>query len=365
MKITVKKDVFARALQKVSNIIGSRTTLPVLANVLIEANDNHLTLTTTDLEIRLTTNIDAEVETPGKTTIPVKRLLGLVSKLRGETISLNTNENHHTELKCGTANFTLLGLNPDDFPVPVEFNPVRTVKIKQNDIANMIDRISYAVSMDDSRKVLQGILLSIRESKLTAVATDGKRLALVEKLLEEAPSGVDGDIIITLKSATELKRLIERNGDVIMEIGENQIVFKVNHTVMLSKLIDGAYPNYQQVIPASFAKSIQLPCEPFIYALEVVNVTLSDAEAAYVKITFHDNQLLFEANSNYGEGSESIPIEYDGESMSASFNPIFLLDPFKHVGLDHVTLKINDVFSPIAIESGDGFLYVIMPMRNK
>ncbi len=365
MKINVKKETLFKALQKISNIVGSRTTLPVLANVLVEAEEGMVTLSTTDLEIRLSTKIEAEVESSGRTTIPVKRLLGLVSKLRGETVTLHTNENHHTQITCGTAAFTLLGLNPDDFPISVEFHPQRVVKIKESDISSIIDRISYAASLDDSRKVLQGILFSIRESKLTAVATDGKRLALVEKLLDEAPSGVDGDIIITLKSAQELKRIIERDGELSMEIGESQIVFRMENTVMTSKLIDGSYPNYQQVIPATFAKKIQIPCEPFIYALDIVNVTLADAEAPYVKLTFRDGKLIFEANSNYGEGRESIDIEYDGEEMIASFNPHFLLDPFKHIGVDNITLKINDVFSPIALESGDGFLYVIMPMRNK
>jgi len=365
MKLSVKKESLLKALVKIAGIIGNRTTLPVLANVLVEAENNSISLTTTDLEIRLSAKIEGDVEKAGKTTIPVKRLLGLVSKLRGESVSFNTNENFHTEIKCGTASFTLLGLNPDDFPAPVEFSPIRSFKMKQGEISSIIERVSYAVSMDDSRKVLQGILISVRESKLTAVGTDGKRLALMEKLLADSPVGDDGNIILTLKSALELRKLSEKDSDVMVEIGENQVMFKTENAVMISKLIDGSYPNYEQVIPASFNKKIQIPCEPFMYALDVVNVTLADAEAPYVKLTFKDNSLTFEASSNYGEGRESIAIEYDGEEMMASFNPHFLLDPFKHLGVDNVSLKINDVFSPIAVESGDGFLYVIMPMRNK
>lgn len=188
MKINVKRELLLKALQKVCNIIGSRTTLPVLANVMMEAENNKLTFTTTDLELRITTSIEAEVEKSGKTTLPAKRLLGLVSKFKGDTVSFDTNENHHTKISCGTADFMILGLTPDDFPVPVDFTAQRTIKIKQGDLARIIDRISYAVSLDDSRKVLQGIFFSIKEGNLTAVATDGKRLALVEKLLDEAPS---------------------------------------------------------------------------------------------------------------------------------------------------------------------------------
>ena len=136
-------------------------------------------------------------------------------------------------------------------------------------------------------------------------------------------------------------------------------------TVIISKLIEGTYPNYRQVIPNSFKKTIDLPAEPFIYAIEILSVTLSEASSPNIKLTFDANKLLFEANSSIGEGSESIDIAYEDEKMSASFNPNFLLDPFKHLPVEKVVLKINDVVSPIAIESGDGFLYVIMPMRNK
>ncbi|MBO7146263.1 MAG: DNA polymerase III subunit beta [Lentisphaeria bacterium] len=366
MKVNIKKETLFKALQKVSNIIGSRTTLPVLANVLLEAEENKLTLTTTDLELRITTSIEAVVETAGVTTLPAKRLLGLVSKFKGDTVYMESNEMHHTQITCGTANFMILGLTPEDFPVAPDFAAERTIQLKQSDFSRILDRISYAVSSDDSRKVLQGILLSVKEGNLTAVATDGKRLALVEKMLENAGEGSDGDVIITIKVANEIKRMLDKEGDVTMEIGEKQVLFKVNDTVIYSKLIDGNYPNYRQVIPASFSKKISVPGAEFVDALEIVSIPLCDTATPFVKITFADNKLLFEANSNIGEGREFINIDYaDQEEVSLSFNPQLLSDPFKHIGVDNVIVKINDAFSPIALESGDGFLYVIMPMRNK
>ena len=366
MKLTVEKETLLKALQKVTNIIGTRTTLPVLANVLLEAADGVLKITTTDLEIRLETKVAAEIEVPGRTTLPARKLLGLVSKFRGgNSITLDSNENFHTSIKCGTASIMLLGLSPDDFPIASDFEIQRTITLKQLDFMLLIDRIAYSASNEDSRKVLQGILFSVRESTVTAVATDGKRLALMQKTLENVPEGSDGDTIITLKAANELKRLLETNGDCVVEIGEKQIQFRLTDTTVVSKIIDGTYPNYRQVIPADFKRSINIPCDPFIYALEILSVTLSDITSPNIKLTFKPNQLLFEANSNIGEGSESIPIEYDGEEMSASFNPNFLLDPFKHLSMENVALKLNDVVSPIALESPDGFLYVIMPMRNK
>ena len=365
MKLNIQRDSLLKALQRICNIIGSRTTLPVLANVLIEADGSNATLTTTDLELRITTTVEATVEASGRTTLPAKRLLGLVSKFRGESVSLSTNEKHHTEIKCGTASFMLLGLGPEDFPLPAEFSFQRKLKLKQADLARIIDRISYAVSSDDSRKVLHGLLLSVKEGNLAAIATDGKRLALVETILAEAPTGSDGDIILPQKCASEVKRLLDSKGDVLLEIGERQILLRIGSTVMSSKLIEGAYPNYKQVIPASFTKKINIPSGPFTDALELVSVPLFD-DLPSVKLTFGDGRVLFEsANANVGEGKESIAVEYAGEEIAVSLNSNLLLDPFKHLDVERVSLKMNDPSSPLAIESGDGFLYVIMPMRNK
>ena len=258
----------------------------------------------------------------------------------------------------------LLGLDPADFPAPVDIEVQRKLKLKQSDFSRIIDRISYAASNDDARKFLHGILLSVKEGNLTAVATDGKRLALVEKLLEEAPEGSDGDIIITIKAALEAKRSMEKDGEIFIEIGTNQVIFRIGDTVITSKLIEGTYPHYRQVIPTVFSKQVELPCRAFIDALEIVSVPLFDA-SAYVKLTFSANQLRFEANSiNIGEGHESIPVEYAYDEVSVSFNPQFLADPFKRLDVETVTLTMNDATSPIAIKSNDGFLYVIMPMRK-
>ena len=364
MKIKLKREILLKGLQRVCNIIGSRTTIPVLANIVMEAKDGVVQMTTTDLELRITTKIPAEVERPGTTTIPAKRLIGLVSKFKADEVLMESDENFNVQINCGTAEFKLLGLDPKDFPEAVEFAPIRKFKLKQADFARLIDRISYAVSLDDSRKVLHGILISIKDGVLTAVSTDGKRLALAEKLLEEPCEGSEGDVIITLKSATEAKRILEKEGDIFVEIGENTVSFKIGETEIVSKLIEGNYPQYRAVIPQNFSKSVKIPCGEFSDALEIVTIPLSDS-SSYVKLTFSENQLKFEANSiNVGEGKETMAIEYGFEEVSVSFNPQFLADPFRHLDVENITLNMNDSFSPIELVSGDGFIYIIMPMRK-
>lgn len=364
MKLTVKKDKLFKALQRVTNIIGSKSTLPVLGNVLFEAKDNTLTLTTTDLEIRITTDIEAQVEREGRTTIPAKKISSLVARFIDENVVLDCNEKHHTDIVCGTAKFKLLGLPADDFPAAADFAAVKSLKFKEVDFLRILDQISYAVSLDDSRKVLHGILCSVKDNTFTAVATDGKRLALVERL-PESFNGTEGDSIVPLKSAIELKRILEKDGDVHLEFGEKQARFRTSQVEIFTKLIEGNYPNYRQVIPASFSKSLDIPVKDFIAKLELVSIALSDS-SSFIKLIFDENKLNFSAASNnVGEGADYLPIDYTGERMEISFNPAFLADPFKHSDADKVQIKLNDSFSPVAVESGDGFLYVIMPMRNR
>ncbi len=366
MKIMISREKFLDALQKVASIIGSRSTLPVLSNVLIEAVGEKIVLTTTDLEIRMTTEIECKVEEGGKTTLPAKKLLSIVRSLPVEEkdLSLKGDDNHHISIQCGKPQFKLLGLAPDDFPQPVPMTPVRTIKLSQVELSRIFGQISYAVSIDDSRKVLNGILLSVKENTFTAVATDGKRLALVEKVIEKY-EGEEGDSIVPSRSANELTRVLQKEGEVTIEIGENQASFKVGNTVMMTKLVEGNYPNYRQVIPTSFSKKVQIPSAAFSSALLRVSLVVSES-SSFVKMTFNKTTLLLHASSSeFGESKESIDIEYGGPELNISFNPIFLSDPFKNIDADKVEFQMNDGYSPVAISGGEGFLYVIMPVRSK
>jgi DNA polymerase-3 subunit beta len=364
MKLNISREKFLDALQKVASIIGSRSTLPVLANVLIEATKDKVILTTTDLEVRITTEIEAKVEEIGKTTLPAKKLLSVIRELPGDDLNLGGDENHHMSIQCGKSLFKLLGLAPDDFPQPILLTPVRTIKLLQADLARILSQISYSVSVDDSRKVLNGILFSIKESAFTAVATDGKRLALVEKVIEKY-EGEEGDSIVPSRSANELQRILQKEGEVIIEIGENQASFKVGSTVVTTKLVEGNYPNYRQVIPTSFSKKVEINTASFASALRRVSLVVSES-SSFVKMTFNKSSLvLFASSSEFGESKEPIDIEYGGTELNISFNPLFLSEPFKNLDADKVTLQMNDGYSPVAISGGDGFLYVIMPVRSK
>lgn len=365
MKISVAKNALLEALQKVGNLVGSRTTLPILANVMLEAKDGILIMTTTDLEARITTRIEADVAEPGVSTLPAKRFTALVSRFIAPEVSIEIAENHHATLECGTYSGTMFGLPDNDFPLPQETAPVRTIEMPASDMTNILDRISYAVSLDDSRKVLHGILISVKDGGMTCVATDGKRLALVERILDDgSDDGGDIDAILPLKGANELRRILAKEDKVEIKIGEKQISFTTAGSSLTAKRIEGSYPNYRQIIPKTFSKAIILPVEEFLASLELVSTAIADSNS-FVRISFGGNQAKLEASSaEIGAGSDHLDIDYNDSELMVSFNPHFLADPFKKLGADKVTLKANDNSSPVVLEGGEGFLYVIMPMRG-
>ncbi len=364
MKFKVSREKLLKALQKVSNAIGNRSTMPVLGNVLLEGEGNVLKLTTTDLDIRISTQIEAEIDIAGCTTVPVKKFYALVNKFTDEDLFFDCNERHHAELVCGNSKFKLLGLPTDGFPELPEFTPVRRLTYKENDLRRIFSQISYAVSLDDSRKVLHGVLCSCKDNQVAFVATDGKRLAIVEKL-PESFEGTEGEVIVPLRAATELKRLMDGDELVAVEIGDKLAAFITDSMVLTTKLIEGNYPNYRQVIPTRFNSQITVPTATFLAKIELVSQVLADNNS-FVVLNFADNQLKIQAASaEIGEGMAIVDIEYSADEVEVSFNPAFLAEPLRSAATETVLVNLNDGFSPVSIDGGDGFLYVIMPMRNR
>ena len=364
MKFTVDRVKLQKALQRVGNINGSRSMLPLLCNVLINASDEGLELTTTDMELRLVTRVDAEVIESGVTTLPAKKLASLIGSFSAEKVDFDVNDKDCARITCGTAKFTLLGLSAADFPEALAFEPVHTVKIKESLFKRMIGSISYAVSEDDSRKVLTGVLMSLRETVMTLVATDGKRMALQESS-PETISGGDGDAIIPLKAMSEIRRQLDGDELLTIEVGEKLCRFTCAGVTMTSKLVEGAYPNYRQVVPSKFTSEVELPVQALLAKIETVALMIAGANNSII-LRFADNQLQLQASSaEVGEGSDLLETNFDGEPFEVSFNPVYLADPLRNTDADMVRFKLNDPLSPVAIEAGEGWIYIIMPIRKK
>ena len=350
MKCTVEKELLLTHLQRVCNVVSRKAALPILSMIHVKAEKDSLIFRTTNLEIELESTLKANVEESGTTTIPAKSLLALVSKLNGTEVSFHSNKKFQSTIQCGNAEFKLLGLDPKDFPEVFTFESKRKITLEQKLLSRMIDSVAFAVSIDDSRKTLQGILLSVKDGVLTAVSTDGKRLALVETQIED--NTANGDIIVPLRTALEIRRQLGKEGMVELGIDDKTIRVQIENTVMLSKLIEGIYPNFRQIIPSNFQKEVELP-----------QTEVADG----VKLTLYRNMLkLYIQNSSIGEGRDVVDINYGYEDeISLVFNTAFLLDPFRYTDKENFRMKIIDPTSPVALEDGTGFLYVVMPLRKK
>jgi len=362
MKFSVSKEKFLAGLQTVQNVVSTRTTLPILSNVLLQAEGDQVRLTTTDLDVGVSGGITAQIEKPGATTLPARRLATIVRELPAADIQIEVDSKNVASIRCGQSFFKILGLPEEEFPPLPKFDDTRTFTIPQQALRDALKKTSYAISTDETRYVLNGILFSFKENKLTLVATDGRRLALVD-LEVEFPRSQEVDIIVPTKAVTELGRLLGDEGDVRLSVGENQVSFQINDTLLASKLIEGNYPNYRQVIPGEAKERVTLERELFLNAVHRVSL-LSSEKSNSVKLVFSKNNIEIAANTpDVGEARESLAVAYKGREFSIAFNPEFLQAPLRALSNDEVYLDMIDEMSPGVIKIQSPFLYVLMPMR--
>ncbi len=362
MKFSVSKEQLLAGLQTVQNVVSTRTTLPILSNVLLQVADGKVRLTTTDLDVGVSGTIDAQVDKDGGTTLPARRLASIVRELPAAEVQIDVDSKNVASIRCGQSFFKIMGLPEEEFPPLPKFEGAKTFTLSQAALRDALKKTSYAISTDETRYVLNGILFSFKENKLTMVATDGRRLALVD-LEVEFPQSQEVDIILPTKCVTELSRLLGEEGDVKMSVGENQVAFEISGTLLVSKLIEGNYPNYRQVIPGEAKERITLERELFFNAVHRVSL-LSSEKSNSVKLVFTKNNLEIAANTpDVGEARESIAVPYKGRDLAIAFNPEFLQAPLKNLTNDEIYLDLIDEMSPGVIKIQTPFLYVIMPMR--
>jgi len=370
MKITIAKDQIITGLQAVQNVVSSRTTLPILSNVLLRAEGGRVEFTATDLDVTVACKVDAKVVKPGATTLPVKKLFGIVRELNSE-IEIEVDEKNVASIRSGSSYFKINGLGADEFPPQPKFKDDKKVSLPQENIRAMFKKTCFAVSTDESRYVLNGLFVSLKEGKMTVVATDGRRLALVDEEVEVGEKSA-GEFIIPAKAVNELNRLFQEKGEVEIKLGENQASFELKDdnnenkglaVLLVTKLIEGNYPNYRQVIPGEAKERVALVREELLHALRRAEIMTSE-KANSVKLTFSRNNLTITANSpEVGEARETIAINYKGNDISIAFNPGYLIDPLNALTQDEVFFELIDELSPGVIKINGPFLYVVMPMR--
>ena len=362
MKLTVSKSALLEGLQTVQNVVAVRTTLPILVNVLMAAEKNKLSLTTTDLDLTIRCTVDAQVAKTGATTLPVRRLFSIIRELPEGDVDIAVDEKNVATVTSGSSFFKIIGLSHDEFPPTPKADGKYSYHFDQGALKGMLAKTAYAASADETRFVLNGCLLSFKEGKLTVVATDGRRLALVEQEIE-FPKEAETELILPTKTVNELLRILKDEGELKAYRKDNQIVFEFGGVLIASKLVEGTYPNYRQVIPAQCEERVTVEREALLTALRRVALVTTDKSNA-TKLTFGKNRLvILMTTPDVGEARETLPIKYTGKEISVAFNAEFMMDPLRALSNDEIFVELTDDLSPGVIKSDIPFLYVIMPMR--
>jgi DNA polymerase-3 subunit beta len=367
MNLTVSKEQLINGLQAVQNVVGTRTTLPILSNVLMRAENDKLELTATDLDVTVVCSVDAKVKTPGSSTVPVKKLFGIVRELGNPDMELEVDDKHVCAIRSGSSFYRINGLAAEEFPPIPVFQDDKTVVLSQETLKSMMKKTSFAMSADESRYVLNGIFLSLKEHKVTMVATDGRRLAMVDEEVD-VPDSSQGEFIIPSKTVSELNRLIQEKGEAEIRYTGNQAAFRLKDekgtsVLIISKLVDGTYPNFRQVIPAETKERVALARDEFLHAVRRAEIMTSDKQNS-VKLSFGKNKLEITANSpEVGEAKETLAINYKGPDIAIAFNPKYVIDPLSALVNDEVFFELIDELSPGVLKINGPFLYVVMPMR--
>jgi DNA polymerase III subunit beta len=361
MKVTVDKDVLIKGIDTIQNVISAKTTLPILSNFLLETQKDTLRLTATDLNIGISCVIPVDIQEPGLITIPTRRFSNIIKELSDNKIVINSKKNNIVIIETTSCQFKIIGLPAEEFPKLPEFKDKEVIELEQSLLKQMLNHTSFAVSLDESRYILNGIMFKIHQNNITLVATDGKRLAIDNKKLAN-PAGKDINMIVPIKTIQELQRNLRDDGKLSIIIGPNQALFELDGTVIISRLIEGEFPDYQQVIPAPADSKIKISREQFLLAIRRASL-LSTPDYQAVKFEVFKNKLvLSKSTPDVGESREEVVIEYSGKEILIGFNPNYLIDALKNLNMETVELEISGSEKPGVIRN-DGYVYIVLPMR--
>ncbi|HVZ66513.1 MAG TPA: DNA polymerase III subunit beta [Lacunisphaera sp.] len=372
MKFKINRDHFSNGLAQGLNVVGSKAAMPILSNVLIEAEKDQISLTTTNLDLGIRCRIKADVKEGGSVTLPVKRLATIVRELPNVDVAFDSTATHQVKIASGGSNFRIMGIGAEEFPKLPDSADDKNYALEQAELATMLGNVSYAQSTDETRYILNGVYFNFKDGKLALVATDGRRLALVSKEMT-VPAASAGAIILPAKTVAELLRLLGKGEKVKVSFNERRAAFQIDtgkdtsgltdSIYLFSKVVEGNYPNYQQVIPKETHQRIKLERELFLQCIHRAALVTSEKSNS-VKIKLSANLLEITASSpDFGESHESMAISYSGPDLQVAFNPQFLMDPLRALTKDEVFFELKDEVSPGVFKTLESFVCVIMPVR--
>lgn len=366
MRFTITREKLQEGLAAVGASIPSKTTLPVLANLLVETTDKGIRLSGTDLDIAVATEVAADVESPGAITIPAKKLTEIARELPPNPVKVASSGDQRITLECGRSKFKLLGLPKDEFPAFPAVKFGNALKIKSGELQQLISHVAFAVSTEESRPILNGVLWELRADRMRMVATNGHRLAKME--IPVAGAGGSQDLIVPPKALEQIRRLFPAEEELEIAKGDNHLGFRSPLTSVYTRLIEGPYPNYEQVIPKDNDKVCVADKALLTSAIKRMSVVASD-QTHRIKLSFNAGMLKFAVQTpDLGEAQDEIPVRYDGDPIDIGFNAAYLLEVLRFIPTDEVklTLKAPEraaTLEPEAWKEAGQFLALVMPLR--
>ena len=370
MKLKIKKEEILKGLQRIQGVVEKKNTMPILSNMLLTAEGAGVEIIATDLEIGLRGRYAAEVEKPGSVTVSAKKMFEIVRELPAEDIQIKVEDSNWVKVLSGQSQFKLVGLPKSEYPALPDVAEEGMIVIDGDTLRDMIKKTLYSVGENDARYVLNGLYVHMTQARdglnLRMVGTDGHRLSMIDRVIDAKHR--DESIIVPKKAMMELRRLLEEDvpkSELRLGFSKNHALFKRDGLVMVSKLIDGNYPNYLQVVPAKSSKKVTVSKEAITHAVKRVSI-LSKEKTNAVKLQLEKDRLVLSTNNpEVGEASEELVVEYKGEGLVIGFNSRYLMDVLTAMDKETVALELNDSLSPCLItEEGDEhYKCVVMPMR--
>jgi DNA polymerase III subunit beta len=367
MRFTISREKLQEGLAAVTPTTPPKTTLPVLANILVETTDRGIRLSGTDLDIAVTTEVAADIESQGAITIPAKKLSEIAKELSPSPVRMATSGEQRITIDCGRSHFKLLGLPKDEFPnfPTVKFDS--SWRIKSGDLQKLIQHTAFAVSNEESRPILNGVLWELRPDNMRMVATNGHRLAKMDVPISSA-GAPSSDMIVPPKALDQIRRLFPQDEELEIARGDNHLGFRSPFTAVYTRLIEGPYPNYDQVIPRDNNRIAVADRQGLIGALRRMSVIASD-QTHRIRLSFNAGLLRFSVQTpDLGEANDEMAVRYDGDPLDIGFNATYLLEILRYIPTDEVKLTFRAperaaTLEPEAWSEPGAYLCLVMPLR--
>ena len=366
MKITVKKSEICEAVSNVQRAVSSKSNLAALEGILIKTKNGRLCLSGYDMELGIITDIEAQTEEPGSIILNARLFGDILRRLPEETVKIETDDKFMTNIFSGLSEFSILGINAEEFPEMPEVNEETNITLEAEMLKNMINGVIYAVALDDAKPVQKGVLFEITSQKLKLIAVDGYRLAIRSEPIKDG--GDDVKFVVPGKTLNEMIKLVsEDENNIEIKLGRRHIIFKIKNFTVISRLLDGDFLDYRSAVSFEHSSEVTVNTGNLFSSVERISLLITDKLKSPVRCTFEDDTVKLRCTTAVGKAFDTLPCETNGERLEIGFNNRYFLDALKACEGDKIKIQLNGPTAPIKIVplEGESFLYLVLPVRLK